>query len=63
MLCISHKKAVLRYKFNLIVSAPNTLATLYILIRCLLEVFVVMRLLLHVDKYDYDKFIGLSVKY
>lgn len=60
VLCISHKKAVFRY--NLIVSAPNTLATLYILIRCLLEVLVVMRLLLHVDKCDY-RFTGLSVKY
>lgn len=44
-------------------SFPDTLATLYILIRCLLLMLVIMRLLFHVYKYDDDdKLIGLCVK-
>lgn len=46
-----------------ICSVPSTLATLYVLITCLLWMLVIMRLLFHVDKYDDDdKLIGLCVK-
>ncbi len=51
-----------RYNFKWISSICNALATLYILIRCLLLMLVIMRLLFHVDKYDDDKLIGLCVK-